>query len=427
MTDGNSPNHNTAPGSSEAPQSAERTLIEGALHYLAILLRYWLFIFIVTAAAAGGVVAYSIYTLRLPPEESPLPNRYEAYATLLVGEDSGDGAQSVLESLGMGAPQTAGTTTGRLAMEVLQSRSFIDSIIEQNNMLDHYNMHNANRTRRRQVVLANARFNLDGRTGRLSISYQDILPEYAAEVANSIVDELDRYFRERGGARRGTTLESLERTLAEVDREIAGIEAEIRRFQREYGVLSVEELASSQSAMVRSLETELVQLERSIRTYTERTRIEDDPELMRMRAERDTVADLIEQIEAGYAGGDRSMPARSELPELSLRLGRLQTDLALQQRIRNSLHQEYQVARLAAESGPGFTVLERAEVPDEKIGPSRADLSMRVTLGAFGASIALAFAHYGLTVLRRDPKLMGIVKAGVSKDKKKTARTEKSA
>ena len=410
-----------------APKTTERTLLEGVLHYLTILLRYRVFIVVVTLLAAIGVVAFSIVSLRLPPEDSPLPNRYRASAILLIGEDpTGGGMETILESLGMSVPRT-GTSPGRLAMQVLTSRSFIDDIIEAHNMLEYYNMEGANRSRRRNVVLANSSFNHNANTGTLTISYEDIRPEYAQEVANGIVEQLERYFRERGGLTRGRTLEALEETLTEVEQEVADIEAQIRQFQQQYGVLSVEELANSQSGMLRNLEAELVQLERSIRTYTERTRIENDPELIRMRSERNTVAELIEQIEQGYAGGSRTMPARSELPDLSLRLGRLRTDLALQQRIRTSLQEQYEIARLSAETNLGFTVLEWAEVPDEKVGPFRGQISMRVTLGAFGAAIALALAHYGLTVLLADPKLMAIVRKNLnSADAGDGARKAKS-
>ena len=406
----------------ENSKENERTLLEGVLQYLAILLRYRWLIIGLTAVAAIGVVGYSIYSLRLPPEESPLPNRYRATAILLVGEGSDGGMEAVLESLGLQNPGGGAATSGRMVLEVLRSRSFTDRIIERNDMVEYYGMQNANRTRRRQVVHANAGFNHDTRTGLLTISYDDIYPEYAKQVANSIVDELDEWYRTRGGLTRGRTLEALQETLAEVEHKVAEIEAEIRDFQRQYGVLSVNELANSQAGMLRSLEAELVQLERNIRTHRERTRIENDPELVRMQSERNTVAELIRQIEAGYAGGSRSMPARSELPDLALRLGRLQADLQIQQRIRTTLQQQYELARLSAENNPGFTVLEMAELPDVKIGPSRADLSIRVTAMAFAGSVALAFVHYGLKALFGDPKLMGIVRKNLSKDKPQNSR-----
>lgn len=402
-------------------ENRERTLAEGVLYYVAVLLRYRWFILVTTLLAAAAVLTFSIISLRLPPEESPLPNRYRAYATLLLADEAGGGMAGLLEAMGLSASgRDVMAAAGRLVLEVLRSRSFTDLIIEKNDMVNYYDMHDANRTQRREYVSSNIDVRYDAAARLLTVGYEGIRPEHVQQVANSIVDELDNYFRQRGGLTRGRTLESLEETLAAVEREVALIEEQIRAFQQRYGVLTVTELAQSQSAMLRGLEAELVTLERTIRTYTERTRIENDPELIRLRSERAAVADLIREIEAGYAGGIRTMPARSQLPELALQLGRLETDLAIQQRIRTSLQEQYEVARLMAQSNTGFTILEMAEVPDEKIGPSRAQLSLTVTAGAFAAAVALSLVHYGWNSVRSNPKLMGIVAKNLkTKDPKK--------
>ncbi|MFW5797937.1 MAG: hypothetical protein ACOCXE_05450, partial [Spirochaetota bacterium] len=103
-------------------------------------------------------------------------------------------------------------------------------------------------------------------------------------------------------------------------------------------------------------------------------------------------------------GGARTMPPRERLPELALEFRRLQTDLTIQQRIYQAISEQYEVARLTAESEPVFSVLERAEVPDRKAGPSRAELSMTVTLGTFAASIALAYLIHFLRSVWAQPE-----------------------
>jgi hypothetical protein len=131
--------------------------------------------------------------------------------------------------------------------------------------------------------------------------------------------------------------------------------------------------------------------------------MEDDPALARLRAERNNVIELINQIENGFTGGTRTMPARSELPQLALQFRRLQTDLEIQQRIYQAVSEQYEVARLTAESDPVFTVLELAEVPDRKAGPSRGELSMTVTAIGFVGSIVLAYLIHFLRGIWADP------------------------
>lgn len=404
-------NENGRSDSVAPSQPHERSLTEGLLHYYAIIIRYRWFIIFITILAAGGAVGYAYLSLWLPPEESPMPNRYRAEAVLLMGDDPAqESVNAVLESLGM-PTQGAGTATasGRLALQVLEGRAFIDRIIDRNEMVTYYGMQEASRTTRRSLARSNAGYRFNPATGTLTISYEDIDPVYARQVVDSMVDELSTWFRERGGITRGATLESLTTTINEVEGKLAELQRQIRDFQLRFGVLDVQELAAAQSSMLLSLETELVQLDRSIRTVTERTRIENDPELLRLRAERSTVLDLIARIEAGHSAGSRIMPARADLPDLAMQLNRLQADAAIQQRIRTSLQEQYEIARLSAEYREAFTVLEAAEVPDEKIGPARSEMVMMVTLVAFAASIGLSLFHYWVKTIRNTPELSRIV------------------
>lgn len=405
---------NNGEESPESPRHSEMTLTEGILYLLAVLVRYRWFILIVTAISAGGVLIFSIYSLMLPPDRSPLPNRFEAGATLIFQqEDSQSGLNAILQNVGMTAPNAATSTPATLALQILDSNSFLDTIIERNEMVDYYSLSESNRTRRRAFVKANAGVSFSSATGILTVTYQDTSPEYAKTVVDSMVEELEQWFLERSGRSRVRTLELLQSTLIEVEREVQRLEEQILAFQERHGSLTVEEMATAQSNVLRDLETELIGLERAVQSVSETTRLTNDPELLRLRSERDTVINLIEQIEAGYAGGDRRLPRRTEFPELALQLGRLQADMEIQQRIRTTIQEQYEIARLSVESRTGFTVLEPAETPDTKIGPFRAQISIIVTSTAFALSIALSLAHFWLSSIYASPELarmMAVVK-----------------
>lgn len=387
-----------------APESGERTLVEGLLYYLSILLRYKWLVVGITAAAAVGVVIFSIVSLTLPPEDSPLPNYYEAYATLLVSDSGGSSTQSILAALGMETRGGGGTNYAQIAQRVVRTRSFLDTLVEEHDIVERYNITTEVRSRSREVVLNNSRVSYDPESSILTIGYEHIDPEFAQTMANSIVDNLQEWFRSRGGLDRMQELESLESRIVEVEEEIARLESEIQAFQREHGVLDVEEMAETQAAMLSDLQAQLVDLAVQIRNQETFSRIEDDPALARLRAQQQNVIELIRQIENGYTGGARTMPPRDELPELALEFRRLQTDLAIQQRIYQAISEQYEVAQLTAESDPAFTVLERAEVPDRKAGPSRAQLSMTVSLGALAGSIVLAFLIHVLRSIWAQPE-----------------------
>ena len=70
------------------------------LDLVAVLLHYKKMIIIVTAAAMLFAVIYSVISLKLPPEKSPLPNKYTPVAHMLIKEESsGAGLPSSLSSL----------------------------------------------------------------------------------------------------------------------------------------------------------------------------------------------------------------------------------------------------------------------------------------------------------------------------------------
>lgn len=101
------------------------------------------------------------------------------------------------------------------------------------------------------------------------------------------------------------------------------------------------------------------------------------------------------------------MGLSEDLPELAVRFSRLERELRIQARIYETLTQQYEVARLSAEDQTlAFQVLEMADVPQKKSGPSRAVLSAVVTTAAFFGSVFLVFFINMVRNLRRDDDAM---------------------
>ena len=134
--------------------------------------------------------------------------------------------------------------------------------------------------------------------------------------------------------------------------------------------------------------------------------------LFRSRAQRENVLNLMERIRNGYAGSNDLLPPRDQLPALAAEYSRLQMDLEIQSRIYEALTEQYEVAKLTADTDPAFTILEPVEVPEEKSRPSRAQLCMMVTVGAFFAAIVLALLLNAVKSIREDPEKMRLLSEG---------------
>src|SRR6056297_1988916 len=120
-------------------ENKERTLLEGLLFYLSYVLRHKWLIIIITMLFAIGSVAFSLYSLRVPPEESPLPNYYQAYAVLIVEQGGAGDMSMMLASFGIQAPGGGSDLNyGELGMRVLRSRPFIDEIVDKFNIIERH-------------------------------------------------------------------------------------------------------------------------------------------------------------------------------------------------------------------------------------------------------------------------------------------------
>ena len=391
------------PTSYEGSLTGERTLAEGLLHYGGIVWRYKWMIVGVSAAAAIGSVVFALISLWLPPEDSPLPNQYTANAVLLQQRATSQSvSDSIMSSLGIEAGG-GGLDYGQIAIQVLNSRDFVDRIVEQNGIIARHEIEDKVRTNSRELVLTNASYSFETRTGMLTIAYQDIDPEFSAQMVDSIVNELLNWFASRGGSDRLLAVQTMEEKLTEVEGRIQEIENEIEQFQRTYGVLRVEEIAETQSGLIADLQSQLVAIDLQISNLQEVSRIENDPELLSLRAERQNILNLMQRIRQGYAGGNELLPPRDQLPGLAAEYSRLQMDLQIQQRIYEALTERYEVAKLTADTDPAFTILVPVEVPEEKSGPSRAQMVMAVTGGGVAGSVFLALLIHGIRKLWSDP------------------------
>lgn len=371
--------------------------------------RKWLIIG-TTALAAVAILTYSIISLVLPTEESPLPNYYKAEAFVLINDTqqssisaaiSGSGLGNLANLAGVGG---GGGSYGQLAMRLLESRSLLDQLVEEFNIIEEHDWEEHIRTRSRNFIKNKATFELESGTGILSIAVEDTDPEFAYAVANRMTELLEERFATIGVSRTQSRADLLEEKLIEVEERISVLEQRIKEFQQEYGTFNVQDIVQEQVQMRARLRSDLLLKDIEISTYTEFTRI-NDPALQRLRAERESLRQLLQDMEQGTDQFDQVLLSQQELPELAIRFARMERDLEVQSEIYRTLTQQYELARLSLQGEERtFQVLEEAEVPDIKAGPSRAQISIITTITAFFLSVFLAFVLEYFSRVKDDPE-----------------------
>ncbi len=379
-------------------QTGERTLIESLLHYYSILSKYRRLIVLITAAVSALTIVFSVVSLILPPERSPLPNIYSAQASMLIRQGSENTLSiSILSALGIdpGASESPSIfDNGELVLQVLRSRTFLDKVIEEFDLIQRYNITEQVKSASRKLIMAKSSFEYNRTTRTVTISYEDIDPVFARDVTNRMVTLLNDWFAQNMGNSKLRERQLLEEKVNEVKIEVTNLESHLKDLQEKYGVLTAQDLGTSSATALASLRSQLIMKEIEIKNYSTISAIED-PKLQQLKEERQNILDLIsEQMKGSGTEMDNSGGpplAQKSLPELQLEFNHLAMELDVQRRIYNTLSHQYEVLKLTSEPASAFQVLELAEIPDSKSGPKRVRIIAIVTIFAFLSSVGFAF------------------------------------
>jgi tyrosine-protein kinase Etk/Wzc len=395
--------------------AAERTLLEALLSWLSILLRYRWLIIGVTAAGAAGIVAFCVVSIRLPPDKSPYPNQYTAQAVILVQKGTQNGlAASILGSLGIdpnASTTPVGYDNGALLVMILRSRTFLDRVIEEFNIADRYGLAVQAKTKARSLVLKKMGISYDRTTASIAISFVDTDPVFARDVTNRTVSLLNEWFIQNMGSSNLQQKQLLGEKVKEVKGEIDTLEKKLKALQNKYGVLTAQELGTSQATALAELRSQLILKEIDIKNYSTFTAIED-PKLQQLREERQNILDLINKFQAVSPNAQNGTEDQNSLPDVQMEFNNLAVELDVQRRIYNTLSHQFEVMKLTSVPEQAFQVLELAEVPDMKSGPQRTQLVVEFVLVAFIASILLASLTHGISQARRKARQDAAGKGG---------------
>jgi uncharacterized protein involved in exopolysaccharide biosynthesis len=378
------------------------------LDLMATLLRHKRTIIRGTIGVALIVIFVAIGSLLLPAAKSYLPNVYTPKADILISEDTSSGLSSMLASSGLGGlASLAGISggsgpSGDLAVFLATADSSLDELNSAFDFTHRYKIKKNIIMSTRKAVKKHLKVELDDKTNIITLSFTDIDPNFAHNVVNKLVEILDRRFEALGGNKAESQKVLLEQKLADVQAQIDMIEAKIKTFQAKYGVLSVEALATEQITVLAQMRSQLILKDLEIENYEKFSKI-DDPVIRRLKSERDSIQAKITELEQGNS----VLPSQREIPKISFEYAGLERDLMVQTEVFKTLTEQYELAKLnATGTGDTFQVIDLAEVPDQKSGPSRVLICVVATMVGFVLSIFLALILEAIKNIRNDPKAM---------------------
>ena len=348
--------NNTGTMSPKETDDDEISLID----LFAVLWRRKTMIIAITLVAAVGVVIFSILSIVLPPDISPLPNEYTPQALMLINStsSSSSGMSAMISASGLGGLANlagvggTGPTVSGLAIYMLGTNSFLDQVVDTFDLLTRYKIvvegkepPKSPRADSRKILKKKLVGESDEESGIFTISFTDTDPEFAQTVVNYCMNELEQSFTEMGLDKNQLEKENLEINIENTFQQIQSYERQSQ------------ELAFS---------------------------VRDD--------------------------------STGIIPAITMELNRIEMELEIQRQVYSQLRVQYELLKVnMASEKPVFQVIELAEAPDLKSGPSRGMICVIVTLAAGFFAVFLAFVMNAIANIKKDPEAMAKLR-GVEKN-----------
>jgi uncharacterized protein involved in exopolysaccharide biosynthesis len=306
----------------------------------------------ITLVAAVGVVIFAILSILLPADVSPLPNEYTPTALMLINDSgsSNGGMASMLNASGLGGlaglagvSVSGGATFSELAIYLVGTNGFLDKVVDEFDLLRRY---------------------------KIVDEKQQPPKSPRADSRNALKKKLVASADEKSGV--------FSISFSDTDPEFA--QAVVN-----YCVGELEQRFFDMGLDKNQLEKANLEIN-IINSFQEIQNHEKESQR------------LAYSVGAGAAG---------DIPTVTLELNRLELELGAQRQVYSQLRVQYELLKVSmASEKPVFQVLELAEAPDLKSGPSRGMICIIVTFAAGFLAVFLAFVMNAIANIKKDPEAM---------------------
>jgi tyrosine-protein kinase Etk/Wzc len=383
---------------------------------VAVLVKRLRLIVLLTVLVAVISLGYA-YLSKLLPAGHPL-NRLADYYTPKVevilqdASASGGSLGSLLSSQGLGSiASLLGSSSGgagqsaQLAQYLLDSDLIKDKIAAEFGFVERYKLSKNPKAAARGIVAGALKYKYNSGPGVLSITYQDTDKVFATEVVNRVVDILQQQFKTITLARVLDKRNDLETRLADAEKEMNVAKQAFIDFSVKYGIVDITQQASSLEQQVGDLAAQRTGKELERNNLLKSGRSKDDPLVVRLQNDIDELNRLLQEMRQGYKSYTPVAIPQNQLPQISTEYATLKFEVTIRQTIYTTLRQSLETVLLDEKDQTSlFQILQRAEVPELKAGPSRSKICVIATISAFFVAIFLAFVLEYVDRARRDPE-----------------------
>lgn len=299
-------------------------------------------IIIMTFSSAVLAVVISILSLVLPPDKSFMPNKYTPRAQMLITEDSSGGAASMLGNLG-GLASLAGVNVPTSSSNSALAGYLVNSNTIQDAVINKYNFIEEWEIEKHPIAESRKALKKV-----LKSSYDDDTGVFTVSFEDKdpvLAQSVVNY-----------VVDLLEQRFSEL-----GVDK--NKLQKQ----NLEENIANTYAQMLDLQKQIRDLELSV----------------------------------------SNIYSPKAAPSITTDITMVKMELTVQEEIYKNLKSQYELLKVQmASEQPVFQILEYAEVPDQKSGPSRGKLCIIITFAGGFLSVFLAFLLNAIANMKKDPEVI---------------------
>jgi len=324
------------------------------------------------------------------------PKSYIATARILPPQKSGSSMSGLLSQVGGTLGSLASGIIGKestsdVYVGILESRTVADNLIKEYDLMELYETKYMADTYR--ALSEMSAFDVDNKSQIISISVEDRDPQMAAKIANSYVEELDIINRTVNITEGQRKRIFLEKRLQTVKEDLIKAEMDLKAFQEEYKLVSIDEQARVAIEGAAEIKAQIIAAQTQLEVLKD-FGTEKQNEALMLKARIAELQKQLARIESGSNDKDNDdfyIPF-SELPDLGMRLARLTREFKIQENVFELLTSQHELAKIEeAKDVNTIQVLDEAVPPDKKAKPKRRIIVILSTFVALFFSVFLAF------------------------------------
>jgi tyrosine-protein kinase Etk/Wzc len=329
-----------------------------------------------------------------------MTNIYTARTTILLPQQGQSSPVGALASLG-GLAGLAGGSLGMKSSDEMYI-AFMNSATIQNGIIERFKLQSVYNQKKlvdaRDMLSAHVRITSDKKAAIVTIEVNDKSPEFAAQLANSYVDELRKMLERLAVTDAQQRRLFFEKLIVRTKEALGNAELKFKNAQETSGIISLEGQATSAIKASAELRAQIALREVQIQAASSYA-TPQNADMQRLAAELSGLRTQLDKLEKGTNHNPRADKSENALANL-----RAFREVKYQEAILETLIKQYELARVdEAKEGPLIQQIDIATPPEYKSKPKRSTITIFAAMVGLMLGLGIVFIRRGLKKANSDP------------------------